>query len=166
MRQAIYFLYVIRCRDGSLYTGITTDMARRLAEHSRQLPGGARYTGAHPPLSVAALWQVGDRAAASRLEYRVKRLAKEKKERLIRNPFWLPCAVPLPEAEKAVPFLSVTKALSTGKKKIVFSAEETKQVDDFRSTCELENGQEDEPANKISIQGYPGLFTGNKNKKA
>lgn len=104
MKTEVYWLYLIRCRDGSLYTGITTDVARRFSEHCRQTEGGAKYTRAHPPQAVTAIWRVGDRAAASRLEYRVKRLPKEKKERLEKEPAWLASAVPLPEAAKAVPY--------------------------------------------------------------
>lgn len=78
----MYYVYLLRCADGSLYAGITTDPARRLRQHAGALSGGAKYTAAHPPAALAALWQAEDRSAASRLEYRLKRLPRAKKEAL------------------------------------------------------------------------------------
>lgn len=78
----MYYVYLLRCADGSLYAGITTDPARRLAQHRGKLSGGARYTAAHPPEDYAALWTAPDRSAASRLEYRLKRLTHSQKELL------------------------------------------------------------------------------------
>jgi len=80
----MYYVYILRCRDGSLYTGITTDPARRLRQHRGELAGGAAYTRAHPPEDYAAVWEAPDRAAASREEARIKALTREEKERLIR----------------------------------------------------------------------------------
>lgn len=81
----MYYLYLLRMENGALYTGITTDPARRLSEHRGERPGGAKYTRAHGASELAAVWEVGDRATASRLEYRVKRLSHAEKERLIRE---------------------------------------------------------------------------------
>ena len=81
----MYWVYLLRCADGSLYTGITIDPARRLRQHRGELSGGAKYTAAHPPAAFAALWQAEDRSAASRLEYRLKRLTRTQKEVLIRG---------------------------------------------------------------------------------
>ncbi|TJZ74263.1 GIY-YIG nuclease family protein [Chitiniphilus eburneus] len=67
-----WFLYVIECRDGSLYTGIATDVARRWAEHVAGR--GARYTRAHPPLRLLAVAPYPDRSTASRAEYALKQL--------------------------------------------------------------------------------------------
>ena len=78
----MYSVYLLRCADGSLYAGITTDLPRRLRQHNGQLAGGARYTSARRPVILAAVWTAEDRAAASRLEYRLKRLTHEEKERL------------------------------------------------------------------------------------
>lgn len=81
----MYYVYMLRCADGSLYTGITPDPRRRLQAH---LAGrGAKYTRSHPPVEVAALWRADGRTAAARLEYAVKkRLDKEQKERLVSAP--------------------------------------------------------------------------------
>ena len=78
----MYFVYLLRCSDDSLYAGVTTDPERRLRQHKGELPGGAKYTAAHPPAAYAALWQAEDRSAASRLEYRLKRLTRAQKQAL------------------------------------------------------------------------------------
>ena len=77
-----YFIYILRCQDNSLYTGITTDLARRLSEHKGG-GKGAKYTAAHPPLKFEAAWSADCRSDASKLEYRIKALTKPEKELLI-----------------------------------------------------------------------------------
>lgn len=81
----MYYTYFLRCADGSLYAGITTDPARRFAQHTGDKPGGAKYTAPRHPVRMEAVWHAADRAAASRLEYRLKHLTKAQKERLIRG---------------------------------------------------------------------------------
>ena len=74
----MYYTYMLRCADNSIYTGITTDVARRFAEHSGQISGKcAKYTG------IDAVWKSENRETASRLEYYIKKLPKNKKEQLI-----------------------------------------------------------------------------------
>lgn len=81
----MYYVYMLRCEDGTLYTGITPDLRRRMAAHVTG--SGARYTRSHPPRSLAALWETSDRATASRLEYAVKKtLNRAAKEELIAAP--------------------------------------------------------------------------------
>ncbi len=82
----MYYTYLLRCGDGSLYAGITTDPPRRLAEHRAGGKKGARYTRARPPVFLAALWESADRPRASRLEYRLKRASHKAKEDLLQNP--------------------------------------------------------------------------------
>lgn len=82
---AAWWLYLIRCGDGSLYTGIATDVARRVAEHESG-SRGARYLRGRGPLELVLQYPLGDRRVASRAEHRVKRFSREKKERLIRAP--------------------------------------------------------------------------------
>lgn len=72
-----WFLYVLECRDGSLYTGITVDIEKRFQAH--QCGRGARYTRSHPPLRIVAVQAHADRASALRAEYAVKQLPLEKK---------------------------------------------------------------------------------------
>lgn len=79
-----YFVYVLRCQDHSLYTGIATDWQRRWEEHqSRQ---GAKYTRSHPVERIERVWQAADKIAACKLEYRIKALPKSHKEQLIAHP--------------------------------------------------------------------------------
>lgn len=67
-----WFLYLIECADGSIYTGITTDVAARYAAHASGK--GARYTRAHPPARLLGWEAHPDRSTASKAEYRIKRL--------------------------------------------------------------------------------------------
>ncbi len=75
-----WFVYLIECRDGSLYTGITVDVARRYAQHAAGT--GARYTRSHPPLRLVGQCACVDRSEASRMEYRIKRLTAPQKRAL------------------------------------------------------------------------------------
>lgn len=78
-----WYLYMVRTRTDSLYTGITTDLERRLAEHEGQGGQGAKSLRARGPLTLEYRLEVEDRAQASRLEYGIKRLARAGKEALI-----------------------------------------------------------------------------------
>ncbi len=82
MPDSAYSLYVIRCADGSLYTGIAIDVARRLHEHDSG-PGGAKYLRGRGPLRLEFQERIGGRSVASRIEYRVKNLSKSDKESLV-----------------------------------------------------------------------------------
>ncbi len=77
-----YSLYIVRCADGSLYTGIATDVERRLDEHADG-NRGAKYLRGKGPLKLEFAEYIGDRSRASQAEFRVKRLDKGKKEQLI-----------------------------------------------------------------------------------
>jgi len=79
----MYYIYILRCEDNSLYTGITTDLARRLAEHMQGGKKGAKYTRAKKVLRMEAAWEAPDRAQASKLERRIKAMTKSQKEALI-----------------------------------------------------------------------------------
>ena len=74
-----WFLYLIECADGSVYTGITVDVAARYAAHASGT--GARYTRAHPPLRLLGYQAHPDRSAASKAEYRVKQMSAADKRR-------------------------------------------------------------------------------------
>ena len=73
-------VYLARCGDGSLYTGVTTDPARRLAEHNRGC--GAAYTHSRLPVELVYREKVGDRSQALRREYVIRRLTRAGKEAL------------------------------------------------------------------------------------
>ncbi|MDR5834596.1 GIY-YIG nuclease family protein [Caballeronia sp. LZ034LL] len=91
-----WFLYLIECADGSLYTGIATDVEARFAAH---LSGkGARYTRARKPLRVMASFELTGRSEASRAEYFVKRLTPRQKRELIEGGRTLASVVPCAEA--------------------------------------------------------------------
>lgn len=75
-------LYIVRCADGALYTGIATDVERRLAEHEDG-PRGAKFLRGRGPFELVFDEVAGDRARASRLEYRVKQLSRDQKLELI-----------------------------------------------------------------------------------
>lgn len=77
-----YSLYIVRCANDTLYTGITTDVERRVTEHEVGTRG-ARYLRGRRPLTLEFQQEVGDRSRASRLEYLVKRLSREQKEAVI-----------------------------------------------------------------------------------
>jgi putative endonuclease len=79
----VWQVYLIRCRDDSLYTGITTDPVRRLREHAGEGAAGAKYLRGRGPFTLVFSCAVGSRAAALRAERRIKRLPKEYKERLV-----------------------------------------------------------------------------------
>lgn len=78
-----YFVYIIRCHDNSLYTGITTNVQRRYQQHI--LGNGAKYTRAHKPRSLEAYWSCANKSQASKMEYYIKKLNKQQKEDVIKN---------------------------------------------------------------------------------
>ena len=82
----MFYIYMIRCDDGSLYTGITTDVKRRFEEHREKQQKGAKYTRFHNVIKIEAVWQVNTRREASKVEYRLKKLSKTKKEELVKTP--------------------------------------------------------------------------------
>ncbi len=77
-----WFVYIVRCSDGSLYTGITTDPERRMAQHGGR-SGGAKYFRGRRPVALVYLESGHDRASATRREAAIKRLGRAAKERLI-----------------------------------------------------------------------------------
>ncbi len=82
-KETLWQLYLVRCGDGSLYTGIAADLERRIAEHQSQGPKCAKYLRGRAPLELVFNIAVEDRAQASRWEYRVKQLSKADKEALV-----------------------------------------------------------------------------------
>jgi putative endonuclease len=77
-----WFVYVARCADRSLYTGVATDVRRRLAEHNEDNGRGARYTRGRRPITLIHVEEVASRAAALRREIEIKRLRRKAKEKL------------------------------------------------------------------------------------
>ena len=81
----MYFIYMLRCADGSLYTGIAKDADKRLQEHLSKDKNGAKYTKSKTAIGMECIFQTENRALASKLEYHIKQLTKVQKEILIKN---------------------------------------------------------------------------------
>ncbi len=77
-----WFVYILECGDGSLYTGITTDLTRRLHEHNHAKQG-ARYTRAKRPVKLMYSTPAPDRSQATKLEIAIKKLTRPQKYALI-----------------------------------------------------------------------------------
>ena len=78
-----WYVYILRCGDGTLYTGITDNVPRRLAVH--RSGKGAKYTRGRGPLERVYQEQVPDKSAALKREIQIKRLRRAEKERLIKS---------------------------------------------------------------------------------
>lgn len=96
----MWHLYIIRCGDDTLYTGITTDVVRRFGEHECGGHRAAKYLRGRGPLRLVAQIEVGDRTKAARLEYCVKALTRSEKERLIDRPILLQTMVEAIEIDR------------------------------------------------------------------
>jgi len=78
-----WYVYIVRCRDGNLYTGIATDVERRMADHLGNK--GAKYLRGRGPLKLVFTKKVGEKGRALKVEHQVKRLPRQKKEALIKT---------------------------------------------------------------------------------
>ena len=78
-----WYVYMVKCRDGCLYTGIATDVDRRFAEH--QANKGAKYLRGRGPLKLVFKRRVGEKGQALQIERMIKKLPKRKKEDLIQS---------------------------------------------------------------------------------
>ena len=79
-----WFLYVLNCSDGTYYTGITTDVIRRLHEHNFTKKG-AKYTRSRRPSKVVFCHEYESRSASAKAEYRFRRLSRQEKEKIIQG---------------------------------------------------------------------------------
>ena len=79
-----WYVYIVECADGSLYTGITTDVRRRLLEHNYSFKA-AKYTRSRRPVRMMWTKEFENRSEASKEEYRIKRLSRQKKLELINS---------------------------------------------------------------------------------
>jgi putative endonuclease len=78
-----YWVYIVACADGTYYTGVATDVARRLSEHNGDKPKGARYTSARRPVTLAYQACFPDRSSAQKEEARIKQLPRAAKAAFI-----------------------------------------------------------------------------------
>lgn len=81
----MYFVYILQCADNTLYTGITTDINRRIAEHNGDEVGGAKYTRARQPVRLVYQAQFENRSDATKEEMRIKKLTRSAKEKFIKK---------------------------------------------------------------------------------
>ncbi|GHD36538.1 GIY-YIG nuclease family protein [Parahalioglobus pacificus] len=79
MAEDCWHVYLLRCSDGTLYTGIAKDLQRRLRQHNGELAGGPKYTRGRRPVSLLWSCTAEDRSAASRREAAIKRLDRGEK---------------------------------------------------------------------------------------
>lgn len=77
-------MYMVQCSDGTLYTGITNDLEKRVEAHNSG-KDGARYTKSRRPVKLVYSEQAESKSAAARLEYRIKKLPRSKKKRMIKS---------------------------------------------------------------------------------
>jgi putative endonuclease len=80
-----YKVYILRCKNGSLYTGITTDIERRLEEHNGVRPGGAKYTRVVRPVVLVYTEEVATRSEALKREHVLKQMSHGAKESLVKG---------------------------------------------------------------------------------
>ena len=79
----MWSVYIIRCGDNSLYTGISNDVVKRFAVHQSRGAKSAKYTRNRHPLQLVFTAKIGNKSAASRAEYQIKQLPKKVKESLV-----------------------------------------------------------------------------------
>ena len=80
-----WFVYLLRCSDGSFYAGVTTDLERRVRQHNGDIGGGANYTRARRPVALAWYKACENRSVAQQREYSIRRLSRREKQHLAAN---------------------------------------------------------------------------------
>ncbi|NIA31959.1 MAG: GIY-YIG nuclease family protein [Actinobacteria bacterium] len=80
-----FYVYIVRCSDTTLYTGMTRDIEKRLQMHNGEMAGGARYTRSRRPVHLAYFEVHSSQSAAMRREREIKKLSKKKKEALVQS---------------------------------------------------------------------------------
>ena len=84
MDKDIWYVYMVRCSDETLYTGITNDLEKRIEAHNSG-KDGARYTRSRRPVKLVYSEEAGTKSAAAKLEYKIKKMTREKKMKLVSN---------------------------------------------------------------------------------
>ena len=79
----MYYTYMLRCTDGSIYTGMSNNIDERFNKHLKG--NGAKYTKSHIPDKLEAVWRCKDKSLACKLEYQIKQLTKKQKENIIQE---------------------------------------------------------------------------------
>jgi len=83
MTKNSWFVYIVRCADNTLYTGIAKDLERRILEHNSDDTSGAKYTKARRPVTLVYQEACDSRSAASKREYEIRQLGRKGKEELL-----------------------------------------------------------------------------------
>lgn len=83
--MSTWYVYVLQCADGTLYTGVTTDLKRRTRQHNGELKGGAKYTNTRRPVFMLWSESLVDRSSACKREYAIKQLSRKEKLKLVIN---------------------------------------------------------------------------------
>ncbi|MCH8263637.1 MAG: GIY-YIG nuclease family protein [Proteobacteria bacterium] len=83
MTKNSWFVYIVRCADSTLYTGIAKDVERRILEHNSDDISGAKYTKARRPVALVYQEACDSRSAASKREYEIRQLGRKGKEELL-----------------------------------------------------------------------------------
>ena len=86
MKHRMAYVYMVRCKDDSLYTGIAKDLGNRMNEHYYKKKNGAKYTKSRQIQTLEMVWETEDWSLAARIEYRIKRLDRERKLELLQQP--------------------------------------------------------------------------------
>jgi len=81
----MYEVYIVECADGTLYTGITNALERRIEEHNSS-DKGAKYTRSRRPVKLVYQEKHSDRSAASKREYEIKKMSRKKKKKMLTSP--------------------------------------------------------------------------------
>ena len=77
----MYYVYMLRCKDNSIYTGITKDLKRRMKEHFEKTDKCAKYTMVHEAFKLETAWETETKVQASKLEYHIKKSLNKKKKK-------------------------------------------------------------------------------------
>lgn len=85
MSTKMFYFYIVRCADGSLYSGITTNVERRVEEHNSNSPKSAKYTRYRGPVKLVYFEKFSDRSVAMKREWQVKQMTKYEKELLVKE---------------------------------------------------------------------------------
>lgn len=86
MMEQRAFVYIVKCEDASLYTGITKDLKKRMREHYDKTGKGAKYTRSRSIVEIMMVWETVSYSSAAKLEYRIKRLTRRDKLKVIAFP--------------------------------------------------------------------------------
>ena len=81
--SAVWYVYIVNCADQTLYTGVTTNIRRRLRQHNGETQGGAKYTKCRRPIKLVWWREAVDRSSAQKLEVKIRRMSRSKKFLLI-----------------------------------------------------------------------------------